>query len=305
MYHFTRRKFLKSSSVLLAASFVTTSSDVKKNKPLLAFSTLGCPDWDFKKITNFAVQHNYTGIEVRGIQRQLDLTKCNEFSSAENIRNTLVLMKDQGLRFVDLGSSAAMHIADAAERKKNLDEARQFIDLAQKINCPYVRVFPNQIPKDKDKNETMDLIIKGLQELGEYAKGTNVTVLMETHGDLVKSEDILHVMQSAEGDHTGLVWDITNMWSVTKEPPAEVYSKLKKYIRHTHIKDLKMVDDKEQYVFLGKGEAPIFAAIDVLEKDGYKGYYSFEWEKLWHPEIAEPEAALANYSEVMKQHFNK
>ena len=305
MYHFTRRKFLKSSSVLLAASFVTTSSDVKKNKPLLAFSTLGCPDWDFKKITNFAVQHNYTGIEVRGIQRQLDLTKCNEFSSAENIKNTLALMKDQGLRFVDLGSSAAMHIADAAERKKNMDEARQFIDLAQKINCPYVRVFPNQIPKDKDKNETMDLIIKGLQELGEYAKGTNVTVLMETHGDLVKSEDILNVMQSAEGDHTGLVWDITNMWSVTKEPPAEVYSKLKKYIRHTHIKDLKMVDDKEQYVFLGKGEAPIFAAIDVLEKDGYKGYYSFEWEKLWHPEIAEPEAALANYSEVMKQHFNK
>ena len=305
MYHFTRRKFLKSSSVLLAASFVTTPSDVKKNKPLLAFSTLGCPDWDFKKITNFAVQHNYTGIEVRGIQRQLDLTKCNEFSSAENIKNTLALMKDQGLRFVDLGSSAAMHIADAAERKKNMDEARQFIDLAQKINCPYVRVFPNQIPKDKDKNETMDLIIKGLQELGEYAKGTNVTVLMETHGDLVKSEDILNVMQSAEGDHTGLVWDITNMWSVTKEPPAEVYSKLKKYIRHTHIKDLKMVDDKEQYVFLGKGEAPIFAAIDVLEKDGYKGYYSFEWEKLWHPEIAEPEAALANYSEVMKQHFNK
>ncbi|MEO6289024.1 MAG: sugar phosphate isomerase/epimerase, partial [Ginsengibacter sp.] len=69
MYHFTRRKFLKSSSILFAASFATTSFDVKKNKPLLAFSTLGCPDWDFQKITDFAVQHNYQGIEVRGILR--------------------------------------------------------------------------------------------------------------------------------------------------------------------------------------------------------------------------------------------
>ena len=75
-----------------------------------------------------------------------------------------------------------MHIADVAERKKNLDEARQFIDLAQKINCPYVRVFPNKIPKEQEKNETIDLIIKGLMELSNYAKGSNVSVLMETHG---------------------------------------------------------------------------------------------------------------------------
>ena len=305
MYHFTRRKFLKSSAVLLAASFTATSFDVKKNEPLLAFSTLGCPDWNFKKITDFAVQHGYKGIELRGMQRQMDLTKCNEFSSRENIKTTLAIMKDKGLRFVDLGSSAAMHIADSAERKKNLDEARQFIDLAQKINCPYIRVFPNKIPKDQDKNETMDLIIRGLIELGSYAKGSKVSVLMETHGDLVKSEDIEHIMKSAASDHTGLVWDITNMWSVTKEPPNEVYPKLKKYIRHTHIKDLKMIDGKEHYTFLGKGDVPIFPAIDLLVKGGYKGYYSFEWEKLWHPEIEEPEIAIADYAEVMKRHFNK
>ncbi len=280
MYHFTRRKFLKSSSILLAASYVTTSFDTKKSKPLLAFSTLGCPDWNFQKITDFAVAHNYTGIEVRGIQRQMDLTKCNEFSSAENIKTTLAIMKDKGLQFVDLGSSCNLHIADAAERKKNFDEAKSFIDLAQKINCPYVRVFPNKIPKADEKNKTMDLITKGLQELGDYAKGSNVSVLMETHGDLVKSEDIAQIMKSAANDHAGLVWDITNMWSATKEPPGEVYTKLKKYIRHAHIKDLKVIDGKEHYVFLGQGEVPIFTAIDLLVNDGYKGYYSFEWEKL-------------------------
>jgi sugar phosphate isomerase/epimerase len=82
-------------------------------------------------------------------------------------------------------------------------------------------------------------------------------------------------MQSAQSPHVGLVWDIVNMWSVTKEPPSVVYEKLKNYIHHTHIKDLKIIDGKEHYVLLGKGESPIFEAIDILAKNNYKGYYSF------------------------------
>ena len=305
MYQFTRRKFLKASTVLLTMPFAPTPFGVKKNDPLLAFSTLGCPDWNFQKITDFAVQHNYKGIELRGLQRQMDLTKCNEFNGAQNISTTLAIMKDKGLHFVDLGTSTNLHIADTVERKKNLDEARRFIDLAQQINCPYIRVFPNNLPKDKDRNATIELIIQGLLELGDYAKGSNVSVLMETHGDLVRTEDIQKVMETAFNEHTGLVWDVTNMWSITKEPPVEVYQKLKKYIRHTHIKDLRMIDGKEHYTLLGQGEVPIFTAIDALRDGGYKGYFSLEWEKLWHPEIDEPEIAFADYSKVMKQHFDK
>jgi sugar phosphate isomerase/epimerase len=94
------------------------------------------------------------------------------------------------------------------------------------------------------------------------------------------------------------------MWSITKEAPSIVYDKLKNYIHHTHIKDLKMIDGKEHYTLLGKGESPIFEAIDILAKNNYKGYYSFEWEKMWHPEIEEPETALADFPKAMMQHFN-
>ena len=66
MSNYNRRKFLRNTSLLMAAPFAPTFFDVKKNKPLLAFSTLGCPDWNFQKITDFAVEHNYKGIELRG-----------------------------------------------------------------------------------------------------------------------------------------------------------------------------------------------------------------------------------------------
>ena len=304
MAHLSRRRFIKASSLFMATSLVAYSFDMKKDKPLLSFSTLGCPDWDFKKIINFAALNNYNGIELRGILREMDLTKCPEFSK-DQISSTLGSMKEKNLSFVDLGSSANLHIADKVERQKNLDEARRFIDLAQQINCPYIRVFPNNFPKEQEKNVTMDLIVKGLLELGDHAKGSNVTVLMETHGDLVYSDDLEKIMQSAQSEHTGLVWDVANMWTITKEPPLQVYGKLKKYIHHTHIKDATLAGDKVEYKLLGRGEVPIFTAIDALSSDGYQGYYSFEWEKLWHPEIADPEVALADYPKAMMQHFNK
>jgi sugar phosphate isomerase/epimerase len=304
--HYSRRHFIKTTTTGLAGvAFASTLSDLKKCRPCLSFSTLGCPDWSFETILNFAVEHGYDGIEIRGIQRQLDLAKCAEFSSKENLLETRKKVKKKKLKIVALGCSAAMHHADAAERKKNLDEAKTFIQLAQQLNCPYIRVFPNNFPKEQERNETIDLIAKGLLELGNYTKDTGVTVLMETHGDVVQSADIEKIMQLATHPNVGLVWDVVNMWSVTKEPLAQVYAKLKKYIHHTHIKDLKIVDGKEQYALLGKGDTPIFEAIDILAKDGYKGYYSFEWEKLWHPEIEEPEIALADYAKVMKQHFKE
>jgi sugar phosphate isomerase/epimerase len=300
----SRKEFLRTSGLLIASTLVGSSFGNKDNIPLLSFSTLGCPDWTFDQITDFAKEHGYKGIEVRGIQRQMDLPKCPVFATAEARKTTMEVMKQKGLKFINLGSSATLHFPEGEEREKHLAEGKRFIDLAQQIGCPYVRVFPNNFPKGEDKKPTIALIAKGLLTLGEYAKNKNVKVLMETHGDAVYIADLLAIMKAAAHPNVGLVWDPTNMWTVTKESPTEAYQSLKKYIHHTHIKDAKLVDGKPQYSFLGQGEVPVFEAVDALTKGGYKGYFSFEWEKLWHPELAEPELALADYPKAMKKHFS-
>src|SRR3989337_1283511 len=126
-------------------------------------------------------------------------------------------MKEKELEFINLGSSATLHFAEGAEREKNLAEGKRFIDLAEQINCPYIRVYPNGFPKGQGRSATIGLIIKGLLELGDYAKGKNVSVLMETHGEVVKIADLEEIMQAAEHPNVGLVWDASNMWTVTKE----------------------------------------------------------------------------------------
>src|SRR5690349_7534394 len=129
----SRKSFLKQSA-LFGAGMLLAANELPTNKIFkLSFSTLGCPDWSSDKFMSFAQQHGSTGLEVRGILRQMELPHCPEFNTAAARKDTLRQMKKNGLQFVALGSSANLHIAEMNERQKNLDEAKRFIDLAAEI----------------------------------------------------------------------------------------------------------------------------------------------------------------------------
>lgn len=304
MHQVTRRNFIKTSSGLLGALAINGTFFSCQDKKLpLAFSTLGCPTWPFPDILDFAGKNGFTAIEIRGILGQVDLSKCPEFSNRKNILTTRKKAEDKQIKIIGLGSSAALHHQDEAAWQKDLDDAKRFIDLAQQLNCPFVRVFPNKLPKDQNRDYVINLIGERLLSLGNYAKGSNVVVLMETHGDALEVFVIKKIMEAALHPHTGLLWDVCNMWSVTKVPPGKVYPELKQYIRHTHLKDGKFINGSLIPALFGKGECPVFEAVDLLHNDGYKGYYCFEWEKLWYPQIEQPEVAFPVYATDMKNHL--
>lgn len=247
------------------------------------------------------MSHGYRGIEFRGIQREMDLTKTREFSTRAAREATLARMADLSLNIVGFGTSTKLHVKEPVARERELDEARRFVDLAAEVRCPYVRVFPDKLPDGREKAETLELIASGLNQLADYAKATGVQVLLETHGDLVYIADILHVMELVGRKEAGLIWDVFNMWIVTGENPVRAYGKLAPYIRHVHLKDGRKADGKIGYSLMGQGSAPLRAAIRALKGGGYSGFYSFEWEKLWHPELPDPEVALAGFPAFMRR----
>ena len=291
----TRRAFLETSVGLMALAALNPLFKENKKSEKLAFSTLGCPDWSLKKIVDCSVENGYKGFEIRGLAGEMDLPKCPEFNKT-NLPASLRLIKDNDIKIINLGSSANLHFAQEDKRKSNLDDAKRFIDLAEQLECPFVRVFPDDLPPDQSVEQTLDLIISGLITLGEYAKGSNVTILLESHGKVVYKDMLLKIMAGANHPKVGLIWDFFNMWVVTKESPKEVFDTLGKYIKHVHIKDANLVDGKPAYCLIGQGVAPLREAMDSLKRSNYKGYYSFEWEKKWHPEIQDPEIAFPHFA---------
>src|SRR6266446_4131715 len=132
----SRRQFLKG----LAALAPMIARAGKAPRLLLAFSTLACPRWDWKKILDFAGQHGFAAIELRGLEGNLDLPSHPAFT-AERIAQTKRDILSRSLRVACVSSSASLHESDPEKRSKILADARRFIDLASSLDAPYVRVF--------------------------------------------------------------------------------------------------------------------------------------------------------------------
>ena len=61
---------------------------------------------------------------------------------------------------------------------------------------------------------------------------------------------------------------------------------------------------RSRYVLTGEGEVPVRETVRVLVEGGYKGYYCYEWEKKWHPELEEPEVAFPHYARTMTAYLS-
>jgi sugar phosphate isomerase/epimerase len=271
----------------------------------IAFSTLGCPAWDLQKILNFAGEHGFAAIELRGLQGNLDLPSHPAFA-AERIAQTKRDILSRNLRVACVSSSASLHESDPEKRSKILADARRFIDLASTLDAPYVRVFGSSsdsahpvVPSDDLKAR----VAAGLRELGEYAGPRKVTVIIESHDDFTSSASLADILHRADSKSVGLLWDAHHTFADSNEDPKFTVQQLGPWIRHTHLKDsLGQVGDRK-YVLTGRGNVPIKKQIDALRSIDYKGFYCFEWEKVWHPDLEDPEIAIADYARVVADYL--
>src|SRR3954453_7840287 len=271
----TRRDLMELIGAGLASSAMASSQS--SGKLPIAVSTLGCPKWDWNTIVKNTSGWGFAALELRGIQDQMDLTKCAEFTGTR-LKGTLQEISAAGLSISDLGASAQMHEPDPAKRKKHMDEARRFIDLAHELHAPYVRVFPNQFVPGEDKRVTFARISDGLHDLGEYAKPAGVIVIVESHGEFRRAEQFIPILEGAKSNNVAFLWDAHHT-CVEGEKPADTFKQMGKYTRHTHLKDSVPIPGKPKedprYVLTGTGQIPVKETVQVLAKNGYKGYYCF------------------------------
>jgi sugar phosphate isomerase/epimerase len=292
-----RRSFLSTLGVGLAAPAILRAQSRSKRYPI-AFSTLGCPAWSWKSILETADRLGYAGIELRGVAGEMDLTKVPELQGTR-LAETKKDLAAVGVVVSDLGASSRMHEKDPATRASQLDEGRRFIDLAHAMDVKYVRMFGDKLPEGEPKEEVMKRVVDGFQQLAAYAKPAGVTVLIESHGDFTHSADLENILTRVDSPQFALLWDAHHSFAAAKEQPADSYAKIGKWIRHTHLKDSKPEGADRRYVLVGAGDVPVKEQVKVLASHGYKGFYCFEWEKKWHPEIEEPEVAFPQYAKVV------
>jgi len=299
MKKLNRRSFAKIAACTAATPLFLDRLNAKAPLPL-SFSTLGCPKWDWRTILEQGRKMGFGGVEFRGIQGEMDLTKRPEFAGTA-WKASLQELRSRGLRVVGLGASTQLHLPDASKRQEGIDSGKKFIELAQKLECPYIRVFGDKWVEGEEKQATTDRIVAGLRELGAAANGSRVTVLLETHGDFNQGDILRDLIKRAETKQVALLWDAHHTVMFGNEKPAVTWEKIQEDVRHVHLKDSRRQGNGVQYVLFGDGEVPLSDIVSLLSKSGYSGFYSLEWEKGWHPELEEPEVAFPRFVAKMKE----
>lgn len=262
-----------------------------------AFSTLGCPQWTTEQVAENAIKYGYSGIELR----LLDKKVIDPVEDADKVRQAVATYRARGLTVCAFDTSCRFNVSDPVERAQNVESLRTWIRLAQELDVPLLRVFGGDGTGENIEQENT-WVIDALREVAPDAERAGVTVMLETHDGFASAYRCATVLNAVNSPAIAALWDSHHPYRMG-ETAQEVWDVLGPRIAHVHVKDARKDSNEKsgwQLVLVGEGEVPVRGQLEILHRYGYDGYVSVEWEKHWHPEIAEPEIALPQHIQWLK-----
>ena len=260
-------------------------------------NTLGAPNWSLEETARNARAYGYDGVDLRLLDGEVISL---ESVRANRARIRALFPKDE-LPVAVLATSVRLATADPSVRQQTLDEARAWIELAAELEVPVIRYFAARNPPELDLERSIRAVGEMLASLADDAAKAGVKVGVETHDEFASAATVAGALELAPGSAVGAIWDIYHTARMA-ETPAQVLAALGERVLNVHLKDGRQTADGWQLLMLGEGEIPVRDALRLLRALGYEDFISVEWEKKWHPELAEPEIAYPQHIALLREY---
>jgi sugar phosphate isomerase/epimerase len=255
-----------------------------------AFTTLACPSWSIEQVVEAAVTLGYDGVELR----LLDGETIDPLRDRRQVGQAVALCRARGIDVPAFDSSCRFNLPSEEARNHQVTELNAWIDLARDLQVPVIRIFGGE-DDTATAAEQDDRVIGALKHVASAAEQAKVTVALETHDAFSSARRVAKVLDGVGSTRVAALWDSHHPYRVG-EPVEEVIAALGPRIAHVHVKDARRRDDGSwQLLPIGEGEVPVREMLAALARAGYQGYAAVEWEKKWHPELADPEVALPQH----------
>ncbi len=269
----------------------------------MSFLTLGCPEWDLDTICRKGAEYGFQGVDFRGYLETVDITLQPMFKTqARVIRQRFA---DAGLAVS--GISSSITVCDMQRAEQNLEEARRLIGVAQELGCQNIRIFGGGDLSQSSRQELARVGCETIETILALDGAINLHWLFETHDLWVRAADCRLLLDQIPQAAFGVLWDVGHTSRVGGETPGQSYAAVGSRLGYTHIKDAvyepehpQAMIDGWRYVLPGSGELPLQETVQLLQAQGYTGWYVFEHEKRWHPELADPQIAFPAFVQWIK-----
>jgi sugar phosphate isomerase/epimerase len=272
-----RRDFLSTAAVIpvLAGTWPVESPQPPAGRRGLKLGTVTyniANDWDLPTIIKNLTEAQFDAVELRtthkhGVEIALPQTARAEVRAR---------FSDSPVKLGGLGTTCEYHSPDAAVVRKNVEETKAWVTLAQELGCPSVKVRPNGLPKEVPEEKTLEQIGKALAECGASARDQGVKIQLEVHGDNTSRVPRIRKILDYGGNHPAvrICWN-SNQTDLMDGGFEANFRLLRDQIGQVHMRDLFL----EEY--------PWRSLISALSDMKFEGYCFAEI-----PESADPMRVL-------------
>jgi len=206
--------------------------------------------------------------------------------------------EDAGLIPVNLCAGADFVKEDPEQLNEEICKVKRVIDIASELGVSMVRHDAGYAPFARKYNTgfagALPFIAQAILEVTEYAQDKGIRTLTENHGFF--SQDALRVeklINTVGHPNFGVLVDIGNFMCADEDPTQSV-GILAHYAYHVHCKDFFWRSGMDiapgdgwfqtragnylRGTVIGFGAAKAAQSLQILQRSGYDGYYSIEFE---------------------------
>ena len=196
------------------------------------------------------------------------LKEMNNRANTEGQKNILIMVDGEG----------NMADADTSKRLQAIENHYKWVEAAHFLGCHAIRV---NLGGGVEKNEAVKAGVDSLTKLSEFAKGSNINVLVENHGGFSSNgEWMTQVFSQITNENCGTLPDFGN-FCITKDKDRNC---LDEYDRYKGMKELlpfaKAVSAKSYHFDADGNETTIdyLKVMTMVKEVGYTGFVGIEFE---------------------------
>lgn len=262
-----------------------------------AFSTVACPHMTLAAIMDRLETWGYLGVELRTFGNgSSTLTAEPALTSSTKLRAAL---RGAGVEACSLATSIAFDepvsppvIGNAiSDTEKSIRAGKSAVDLAIKLECPFVRVFGFELPSGESRNKGYARVAARLAKVADYCRNSGVKIMIENGGSFNSAADLAELLDCVHNTPggTSATESLVVAYSIpvgkaAGDTVAGAMNVLKGRVACVKVKDLKFGHGEGEHhhgavpVALGDGDLGAKEDLAALAGTGYDGWVVYEYD---------------------------
>jgi sugar phosphate isomerase/epimerase len=228
------------------------------NRPLMAGKMT------LDDVIDYCAQHNIDGLDVTGYY----FPGYPDVPSDEYIHKLKRKAFLNGVTLSGTGVRNDFALTDASSRKGHVQLVKDWIDIARKLGCDFVRVFSGrEQPKGFTFDQVLNWMVPAFQQCAEYGRKNGVIVGLQHHDDFLKTaQQTIRVVKAVDSPWFSVILDVG---SLRQGDPYQEIETLLPFACSWQLKEHVWYGTKATPIDLPRIKA-------IIDKVGYRGFTPIE-----------------------------